>query len=229
VTSCALHREYLAAIADGEAAMVPAATVEHVKGCAECRREIQAHQLLTSKLRQATMLPEESAPERRRISSVPKRLVGIAAAVAAVVVVAGAGFGLYSLSRPDPVQAALSASSEPIQFNSTDPSQVSQWCLNASGRELPAIQLDGMQVVGARMDRVASTDIVTVVYTAPSGARVTVSWLEGQAPTGSGIEDRYLSGHQLLVVHSVVGTAVVTGSSTDAMWQTAAAIESTPA
>jgi hypothetical protein len=209
--------------------MVPAATVEHVKGCAECRREIQAHRLLTSKLRQATMLPEESAPERRRISSVPKRLVGIAAALAAVVVVAGAGFGLYALSRPDPVQAALSASSEPIQFNSTDPSQVSQWCLNASGRELPAIQLDGMQVVGARMDRVASTDIVTVVYTAPSGARVTVSWLEGQAPTGSGIEDRYLSGHQLLVVHSVVGTAVVTGSSTDAMWQTAAAIESTPA
>jgi len=228
VTACASHCEFLAAIADGELAMVPAATVEHVKGCAECRREIQAHQLLTSKLRQTTTLPKESAPERRRISSVSRRLVGIAAAIAAVIMV-GAGFGLYAFSRPDPVQAALSAASEPIQFNSTDPSQVSQWCLNASGRELPAIQLDGMQVVGARMDRVASTEIVTVAYVAPSGARVTVSWLEGQASTGSGIEDRNLSGHQLLVVHSIVGTAVVTGSSTDAMWQTAAAIESAPA
>jgi len=77
------------------------------------------------------------------------------------------------------------------------------------------------------MDRIASTDIVTVVYTAPSGARITVSWLEGQVPAGSGVEDRTVSGHQLLIVHSAVGTAVVTGSSPDAMWQTAAAIEST--
>jgi len=29
-----------------------------------------------------------------------------------------------------------------------------------------------------------------------------------------------------LIVHSAVGTAVVTGSSADAMWETAAAIES---
>jgi hypothetical protein len=229
VTACAPHREFLAAIADGETALVPAPTLEHVKGCAECADEIRIHQLLTSRLRQATVLPEEAARERRRISLVPRRLVGVAAAVAAAVVVAGAGFGLYALSRPDPVQAAVAASSEPVQFNSTDPSQVGQWCFNASGRELPAIQLDGMQVVGARMDRVASTDIVTVVYAAPSGARVTVSWLEGQQPSGSGIVDRNLSGHEVLVVYSAAGTAVVTGSSTDAMWQTAAAIESTPA
>jgi hypothetical protein len=229
VTACAPHREYLAAIADGETALVPAATLEHVKDCADCAEEIRTHQLLTSRLRQATLLPDQAAPARRRIALVPRRLVAIAAAVAAAVVVAGAGFGLYALSRPDPVQAALTASSQPVQFNSTDPSQVGQWCLNASGRELPAIQLDGMQVVGARMDRVASTDIVTVVYFAPSGARVTVSWLEGQPPSGSGIEDRNFSGHELLVVHSAAGTAVVTGSSTDAMWETAAAIESTPA
>jgi len=89
--------------------------------------------------------------------------------------------------------------------------------------------LDGMQVTGARMDRAASTDIVTVVYTAPSGARVTVSWLEGQPSTGSGVEERNISGRELLVVHSGVGTAVITGSSADAMWQTAAAIESTAA
>jgi hypothetical protein len=86
-----------------------------------------------------------------------------------------------------------------------------------------------MQVVGARMDRAASTDIVTVIYTAPSGARITVSWLEGQVPLGSGVEDKNISGRELLIVHSAVGTAVITGSSADAMWQTAAAIESTAA
>jgi hypothetical protein len=229
VTACAPHREFLAAIADGETALVPVAAREHVRDCAECAQEIRTQRLLTSRLRQATVLSDRAVPERRRISLVPRRLVGVAAAVAAAVMLAGAGFGLYALSRPDPVQAALTASSQPVQYNSPDPSQVGQWCLNVSGRELPAIQLDGMRVVGARMDRVASTEIVTVVYTDPTGARVTVSWLEGQAPSGSGIEDRNLSGHELLVVYSAVGTAVVTGSSTDAMWQTATAIESTQA
>jgi len=76
------------------------------------------------------------------------------------------------------------------------------------------------------MDRVPSTDIVTVVYAAPSGARITVSWLEGQVATGSGVEDAQRSGHELLIVHSAVGTAVIVGSSRDAMWQAAAAIES---
>ena len=120
----------------------------------------------------------------------------------------------------------MNASSQPSQVQSTDSGRVAQWCRQASGRDLPAVQIDGMQVAGARMDRVASTDIVTVVYTAPSGERVTVGWLEGQVPSGSGVEDRHLSGHELLVVHSRVGTAVIMGSSADAMWQAAAAIES---
>ncbi len=181
MSACPDHREFLAAIADGETALVPAATLEHVKSCADCTREIGAHQVLSS-----------------------------------------------MLSRPDPVQAAVNASSQPLQIESNDPSQVGHWCLQASGRTVPAIQLDGMQVVGARMDRAASTDIVTVVYSAPSGDRITVSWLEGQAPSGAGVEDRNMSGRQLLIVHSAVGTAVITGSSADAMWQTAAAIEATP-
>jgi len=91
------------------------------------------------------------------------------------------------------------------------------------------MQLDGMQVVGARMDRASMGNIVTVVYAAPSGGRVTVSWLEGQAPSGSGVEKRNLSGHLLLLVHAAVGTAVITGSSAEAMWQAAAAIESAAA
>ena len=227
MNACAPHREYLAAVADGETELVPAATRDHIKDCADCTNEIRAHQLLTSKLRLAAVEPEQAPPGRRLVSLTRGRLRVVAAGVAVAILFAGAGVGWSVLSHPDPVQAAITASSEPLQIQSGDASEVGQWCLQASGRTLPAIQLDGMQVVGARMDRIASTDIVTVAYTAPSGAKITVSWLEGQFPAGSGVEDRTVSGHQLLIVHSAVGTAVVTGSSADAMWQTAAAIEST--
>ena len=228
MNACVTHREFLAAIADGETALVPAATLDHVKHCDECNREIRAHRLLTSKLRQAGVQLEQPTPEQQLIPSIPGRLRLLAAGVAVAIMFAAAGVGWLVLSRPDPVQAAVNASSQQLQIESTDASQVGQWCLQASGRTLPVIQLDGMQVVGARMDRTASTDIVTVVYTAPSGARVAVSWLEGQTPPGSGVEERDVSGHQLLIVHSAVGTAVIIGSSVDAMWETAAAIESAP-
>ncbi len=227
MNACTTHREFLAAIADGETALVPVGTLDHVKHCADCTREVRAHQLLASRLRQASEHLEEAEPTRRPIPLARGRLRVIAACIAGAIVLGAAGVGWLALSRPDPVLAAVNASSQPLQIESRDPSQVSQWCLKASGRTLPAIQLDGMQVAGARMDRAASTDIVTVVYTAPSGARVTVGWLEGQAPAGAGVEDRNVSGHELLIVHSAVGTAVITGSSADAMWQTAAAIEST--
>jgi len=227
LNACTTHREFLAAIADGETALVPVGTLDHVKHCADCTREVRAHQLLASRLRQASEHLEEAEPTRRPIPLARGRLRVIAACIAGAIVLGAAGVGWLALSRPDPVLAAVNASSQPLQIESRDPSQVSQWCLKASGRTLPAIQLDGMQVAGARMDRAASTDIVTVVYTAPSGARVTVGWLEGQAPAGAGVEDRNVSGHELLIVHSAVGTAVITGSSADAMWQTAAAIEST--
>lgn len=223
--SCAPHREFLAAIADGETELVPAATLEHVEQCVECAEEIRAHRLLTTRLRRAGGLMEKAASRRRWIP-IPGRLGMIAAGVATAILLAAGGVGWFVLSRPDPVQAAVTASTQQLQIQSGDSSRVGNWCLQQSGRTLPAVQLDGMQVVGARMDRVDSTDIVTVAYSAPSGARVTVSWLEGQAPPGSGVEDRTVSGHQLLIVHSAVGTAVVLGSSTDAMWEMAAAIES---
>ncbi len=229
MNDCSTHREFLAAIADGETALVPPGTLDHVNHCVDCAREVRAHQLLASRLRQASDHPEEAEPSRRPITLARGRLRVIAAGIAGAILLGAAGIGWFALSRPDPVLAAVNASSQPLQIESSDPSQVGQWCLQASGRTLPAIQLDGMQVMGARMDRAASTDIVTVVYAAPSGARVTVSWLEGQTRGGPGVEDRYISGRELLIVHSAVGTAVVTGSSPDAMWQTAAAIESTAA
>lgn len=224
---CAPYQEFLAAVADGEIELVPKATLEHVSSCADCKRQIQTHQVLTSRLRQATEHMDETTPRRMPVRRLPARVRVITAGLAAAIVVAAAGVGWLTLSRPDPVQAAFGAASQPLQVESSDPSQVGQWCLHASGRTLPAIELDGMHVVGARMDRVTSTDIVTVVYTAPSGARVAVSWLEGQGPGGSGVDDRNVSGHELLIVHSALGTAVITGSSGEAMWQMAAAIEST--
>jgi hypothetical protein len=224
LSACTAHREFLTAVADGETDLVPTATLDHVKTCPDCAREIRAHRLLGSRLRQAGELLDGAADERPPVVSVRLRL--IAACIAAAIVVAAVGIGWSAFVRPDPVVAAVNASSQPVQIESSDPSEVGRWCLEASGRTLPAIQLDGMQVAGARMDRAASTDIVTVVYAAPSGARVTVSWLEGQAPAGSGVEDRNISGRGFLIVHSAVGTAVITGSSSDAMWQTAAAIES---
>jgi len=227
LNACAPNREFLAAVADGETELVPAATFDHIKDCADCTSEIRAHQLLTSKLQQAAEEPEQAHPERRLVSLAREHLRMIAAGVAVATLAVAAGVSWSVFSHPDLVQAALTASSQPLQIQSSDASQVGQWCLQASGRTLPAIQLDGMQIAGARMDRIATTDIVTVVYTAPSGARITVSWLEGRDPGGSGVEDRFVSGHQLLIVHSAAGTAVVTGSSPDAMWQTAAAIEST--
>lgn len=227
MTSCAPHHGFLAAIADGEIELVPEATLDHVKDCPDCNREIRTHQMLRSKLQLAAEHMNQTIPRRLPVLRLSARVRLIGAGLAAAIVVATAGAGWLTLSRPDPVQAAVSAASQPLQIASSDPSQVGQWCLRASGRTLPAILLDGMEVVGARMDRVASTDIVTVVYRAPSGARVAVSWLEGQVPAGSGVDDRNVSGHELLIVHSAVGTAVITGSSGEAMWQTAAAIEST--
>ncbi len=40
------------------------------------------------------------------------------------------------------------------------------------------------------------------------------------------MEERSVSGRQLLIVHAAVGTAVITGTSAEAGWQAAAAIES---
>jgi hypothetical protein len=221
---CAPHREFLAAVADGETSLVPTATLDHVSTCPDCSREVSAHQMLTARLHDAAS--QLGTPAPRVIGVVSARVRAIAAAAAAVIVLGVGGAAWFALTRPDPVQAAVNASSQPMQVESSDPAVVSQWCRKASGHELPAIRLDGMQMVGARMDRAGSTGIVTVVYAAPSGERVSVGWLEGQVPGGSGVDDAQRSGHELLVVHSRVGTAVIMGSSADAMWQTAAAIES---
>lgn len=222
---CATHRQYLAAVADGETDLVPLSTLEHIETCGDCTREIQAHQVLTLRLKQSDALAETPSSQPFTAPGL-SRIRIIASAAAALLLLGALGVAWFDFSRPDPVQAAVNASAQPLQIQSNDPDRVAQWCFEASGKKLPTIQLDGMQVVGARMDLTGSTGIVTVVYSAPSGDRVTVSWLEGQIPAGSGVEDKTISGRQLLIVHASVGTAVITASSSDAMWQAAAAIES---
>lgn len=228
MSTCSQHREFLGAVADGETALVPAATIEHIKDCPDCSREIHAHRLLADRLRAASDhlngTPAKPLPRPSR-----RRRVGMIAGIAVAALLIAGGAALSStLTAPNPVVlAAVQASSGALQIQSTDGSQVSAWCLNASGKSLPAIQLDGMQVVGARMDRVPSADIVTVWYMAPDGSRVTVGWLEGQAPSGSGIEQKNVSGHDLLLVYTQRGTAVILGPSKSARWGAAAAIEST--
>ncbi len=227
MSSCTQHREFLGALADSEMELVPTATIEHVKDCVDCARELQAHQVLSGRLSAAADHLNEPAPKPARYPSLGRRAGFIAGMAAGALLIAGGAAAWSALTAPDPVQAAVLATTSSLQVQSTDPIQVSAWCMNASGRSLPAIQLDGMQVVGARMDRVRSTDIVTVVYMAPDGSHLAVGWLEGQAPTGSGVEQKNVSGHELLLVHAHGATAVILGSSKAAMWETAAAIEST--
>jgi hypothetical protein len=226
MNACATHREFLGALADGETGLVPAATIEHLEHCAECSRELEAHRLLGSRLREASEHLEGAVMKPSLASTGRRGMALVAAGIAAALVIGLAAAGWSALLRPDPVLAAVTASSQPLQIQSRDPSQVQAWCVRASGRDLPVIQLDGMDVVGARMDRVPATDIVTVSYTTPGGAQVTVSWLEGQAPGGSGVEEKVVSGHHVLLIHAPRGTAVIAGSSNTAMWEAAAAVES---
>jgi hypothetical protein len=226
LSGCATHREYLAALADGEADLVPEATIDHVEQCADCAAEVQAHRLLSARLREAS-----EHLDRAETVPVPRasrwRRAGLLTGGAAAVLALSVGAAAWSvLSRPDPVQAAVLATSGPLQFESTDPYQVGDWCQRASGRWPPVVQLDWLKVVGARADRFESTEIVTVTYTTSTDGSVSVSWLEGQASGGPGVQQESVSGRNVLIVHVPQGTAVVAGSSSGAMWDAAAAIES---
>src|SRR6516225_321549 len=81
--SCAPHRPYLSAIADGELGLVPAPMLAHVRSCRACGREVETHALLTVRLRQAV------APARGRPGPWRRRAAG--AAVALALVAAGVG------------------------------------------------------------------------------------------------------------------------------------------
>ncbi|HUZ70791.1 MAG TPA: zf-HC2 domain-containing protein [Candidatus Saccharimonadales bacterium] len=228
MNGCDIHREYLGALADGELSLVPAATVEHVRGCAACGREVETHERLSAVLRSAlashrpvlTATPHVRRPRPTLVAGIG--LVAVAAAGIAVAVARLAGG-----TAPDPVALALASSQRPAQFQSASAADVSAWCARAAGRPMPVIALDPLTVVGARSDRVGSLEVITVDYRTAAGKLVTVGWMEGAtSPTAISIQQTSMTGPEGLVVSMPADEAVVSGNAPmPALWQAAALLQ----
>jgi hypothetical protein len=174
------HRPYLAALADGELELVPAATRAHVAACVECGSELEAHRLLSSRLRAAArasaplqLVP--SAPRGRRL------LLPLAAAAALVLVVGGVAFATRP-QVPAPVTAAVLVAARQPQYLSTDPVEIASWCSAQYGNRVPVVAFSDLTPQGARMDWPSGDGVATVTYSL-NGRTVHVSWLS--VPEGS--------------------------------------------
>lgn len=224
MTACGEHRPYLGAIADGETAAVPTATLDHVRACADCTHEVDLQQAVAGRLRQAAEVPTGEFQPR-----IARRRVGVAAAALAMaVVLAAAAAFAFDVTRPDPVLAAAQVSQRSAQFTSGDGTQIGAWCVRESGRPMPEMELPPLEPVGARMDREAGAGIVTVYYVSPVGEALTVSWLDASAaPTASrAVSSRMIGGRLVLVARSPHGTAVISGQAPSSLlWATAAKVE----
>lgn len=202
--SCAQHRPYLSAIADGELELVPASTVAHVRACRPCGREVETHSLLTARLREAV------APAASRSGSWLRRPWAAAAVAALLVAAMVVGLTGWRLGSQDQGLAVASAAQGPPQFHSTDEAAIGAWCERESGRPMPIVALPSLTLLGARADQVAGALVVTVAYRTGAGSRVTVSWLDA-TPGPSSVVDRSAAGRTVLLVRSTSGTAIVAG------------------
>ena len=200
--SCAQHRPYLSAIADGELELVPASTVVHVRACRTCGREVETHSLLTARLREA-VAPAPSRSWLRR----PWAAAAVATLLVAAMVVGLTG---WRLGSQDQVLAVASAAQGPPQFQSTDEAAIGAWCERESGRPMPVVALPSLTLVGARADQVVGALVVTVSYRTGAGSPVTVSWIDA-TPGPSTVVDRSDTGRTVLLVRSASGTAIVAG------------------
>ena len=228
--SCAEHVAYLAAVADGETQLVPASTLEHIRVCRGCQAEVQTHQLVTGRLREAAAAGSPQPGRTRVASSIPSRRLWAAATAAALVVAAAvsAFFAVQSLTGSDQVLAAAAAAQRPAQFRSVDEYAIGTWCERQSGRLMPVVALPQLAPTGARLDWLGRTEVVTLDYATDAGARVTVSWLDTNAvgPTGRRIEMRSVGGRTVLLVRSPSGSAVIAGDAPVAiLWSTAAQLQ----
>ena len=224
MSGCKEHRPFLAALADGETELVPAATLTHVADCPDCAEEADTHRLLGARLSASVNADRLPIPRRGR-RSWPVRLGAVAAVVIAL---AGAAAGWHAYTGEDRVAAAAAVAWDQPQYGSSDASTITSWCERASGRPMREVALPGLSPLGARMDYRAGTDIVTVTYTTPQGERINVSWLDAsQAPSGrSGVQSRMIEGRMVLLVASPGGTAVISGSAPQSsLWATAATLE----
>ena len=228
MSACAEHRRFLVAIADGEAAAVPAGTLEHIRDCPDCAGELDLHRAAAVRLRQALQLPAAQPAPKRRAGR-----AGLAAGGAiAAALLAAAGIFALNVSRPDPVLAAARAGQQPAQFQSSDAGQIGTWCAEESGRPMPEMDLPPLRPVGARMDHQAGAGIVTVYYVSPDGRPLTIGWLDASvAPAGGrSVTSRLVDGRLVLVALSARGTAVISGQGpASLLWSTAAAVEESTA
>jgi hypothetical protein len=203
--SCEQHRPYLSAIADGELQLVPASTLAHVRTCRACGREVETQSLLTARLREAV------APAPGRSGPRPRRPWAVAAVAAVLVAASIAGLaGWRGFGGQDQVLAAASAAQGPPQFRSADEAAIDTWCVHESGRPMAVVPLPSLTPLGARTDRVAGAQVVTVAYRTDAGSQVTVSWLDAASAPPS-VEARSAAGRTVLLVRSSAGTAVVAG------------------
>jgi hypothetical protein len=226
------HTSYLAAIADGETELVPASTLAHVAACRSCLAELKTQRLLSARIREAEAdggrarrKPVASARQSRRL------LVAGAAASLIVAVAFAATLFAQSWRGQDQVLAAASAAQGQPAYQSGDEHAVAAWCERQSGRPMPVVALAGLSPYGARLDHLASGEVVTVDYVSDAGARVTVSWLDA---TSVGVMGRRIEAHvdgarTVLLVRSSSGSAVVAGDApAPLLWSTAAQLETAP-
>ena len=224
--SCREHRPYLAAVADGETELVPPSTLAHIRTCRRCQGELETHQLLTIRLREAAATGSARLGRTPMASARPSRRLWAAGAAAALIVVAAvAGFlAVQGLTGQDQVLATASVAQRPPQFQSDDEQAICTWCVRQSGRPMTVVALPQLAPLGARFDRLDGTEIVTVDYVTDAGAHVTVSWLDTNAvgPTARRVEVRSAGGHTVLLVRSRSGSAVIAGDAPVAiLWSTA--------
>lgn len=223
MSGCKEHRPYLAALADGETELVPAATLTHVADCPGCAEEADTHRLLGARLSASVNADKLPKPRQRGRSW----RVRLGAAAAAVIALAGAAAGWHAYTGEDRVAAAVAVASDQPQYSSSDASTITSWCERVSGRPMREVALPGLSPVGARMDHRAGADIVTVTYATPQGERINVSWLDAsQAPPGrSDVQTRMIEGRTVLLVASPGGRAVISGSAPlSSLWATAATL-----
>lgn len=231
IDPCALHRPYLAALADGEVDLVPEATRDHVSGCADCADEVAQHGLLGEKLRAGFEQRMRRARQARRSAARVRRAAAVIG-VAATLALAGLGGVLgwrATHGGTDVIDAAVTAAQLGPALRSSDPDAIGAWCARTSDRQRPQVALPPLVPLGARMDTVGGTNVVTVFYTVADWGHVAVGWLDAAAsrPGDSRIQARAAGGGTALVVQTPRGTAVVTGDAPKAtLWESAATLES---
>jgi len=203
------HRPYLAALADGELELVPAATRQHVADCDQCRTELEAHQLLGQRLRAASRAAEPATlkqPSRRFV-------LPLAAAVAVAIVVGGAVLATRP-ATPDPLAAAVLVANQSPEYTSSNPVEFAHWCTVKYGNRVPVVALPGLTPQGARMDWPHDQGVATVTYALDSET-VHVSWLS-VAEGGSDPQVVNAGGKPAVLVRRHCITALVSGDATQA-------------